>query len=67
MCMVKLLYKFLEYKMKVYIGYECYYDLCNEWKSVYKVFDDEVKALIWKEEGKVTEFEYRTYEEMEVE
>lgn len=53
--------------MKVYIGYECYYDLCNEWKSVYKVFDDEVKALIWKEEGKVTEFEYRTYEEMEVE
>ena len=53
--------------MKVYIGYECYYDLCNEWKSVHKVFDDEVKALIWKEEGKTTEFEYRIFEEMELE
>jgi len=32
-----------------------------------KVFDDEIKALIWKEEGKSTETEWRGYEEMELE
>ena len=53
--------------MKVYIGYECYYDYCEIWKSMQKVFDDEVKALVWKEEGKSTETEWREYEEMEVE
>lgn len=53
--------------MKVYLGYECYYDYCEVWQSVVKVFDDEVKALIWKEEGKDTETEWRSYEEMEVE
>jgi len=53
--------------MKVYIGYECYYDYCDVWKSVQKVFDDEIRALIWKEEGKLTETEWRAYEEMELE
>jgi hypothetical protein len=52
--------------MKVYIGYKCYYDYCEIWKSVHRVFDDEIKALIWKEEGKSTETEWREYEEMEL-
>lgn len=54
-------------KMKVWIGYECYYNFCDEWKSVAKVFDNEVKALVWKDEFKPTETEWRTYEEVEVE
>lgn len=53
--------------MKVYIGCECYWDYCNEFRSVVKVFDCEEKALIWKEEFKSTETEYRTYHAMEVE
>ena len=53
--------------MKVWIGYECYYDYCNEWKYVAKVFDDEVNALVWKDEFKPTETEWRTYEAVEVE
>jgi hypothetical protein len=53
--------------MKVYIGYECYYDYCNVWENVVKVFDDEVKALVWKEELKPTEQEWREYREIEVE
>lgn len=53
--------------MKVYLGKECYYDYCNVWETVEKVFDDEVKALVWKEEFKSTETEWRSYEEMEVE
>lgn len=53
--------------MKVWIGYDVYYDYCNEWRSAVKVFDDEVKALIWKEEGPSTEIEWRTFEEFEVE
>jgi hypothetical protein len=53
--------------MKVYIGYECYYDYCDVWRSAPKVFDDEVKALIWKEDFKDTEFQWREYEEFEVE
>lgn len=32
-----------------------------------KVFDDEVKALVWKEDFKSTEFEWRSYEEFDVE
>lgn len=53
--------------MKVYIGYECYYDYCNEWRTAVKVFDDEVKALVWKEDFKKTKFEWRSYEEFTVE
>ena len=53
--------------MKVYIGYECDYDYCNVWRNAVKVFDDETKALIWAEEFKATETEWRSYEEMEVE
>ena len=32
--------------VKVYIGYECYYNYCDEFRSVVKVFDCEVKALL---------------------
>jgi hypothetical protein len=53
--------------MKVYIGYECYYDACNEWNTVARVFDDEVKALVWQEEVEPTETNWRKYKEMEVE
>ena len=53
--------------MKVYIGYECYYNYCDVFKTVVKVFDDEVKALVWKEEFEETETDFREYKEMEVE
>ena len=53
--------------MQVWIGYECYYNYCDEFRSVAKVFDDEVKALLWKEEVQPTETEYRQYEEVKVE
>ena len=53
--------------MKVYLGYECYYDYCNVWRKVVKVFDDEVKALVWKEEIQSTNEDWREYDEMEVE
>lgn len=54
--------------MKVYLGKECYDDRCDIWKTVVKVFDDEVKALLWKEESFTTDpHEWREYEEMEVE
>ena len=53
--------------MKVYIGYECYYNYCDVFNTVVKVFDDEVKALVWKEEVEATETDWREYEEMELE
>lgn len=53
--------------MKVYIGYECYYNGCDVWKHVDKVFDDEVKALVWAEDFKATEQEWREYTKFEVE
>lgn len=52
---------------KVYIGYECYYDYCNVMRYVVKVFDDEVKALVWKEDFKATETQWRYFDEVEVE
>jgi hypothetical protein len=53
--------------MKVYLGYECYYNYCDVFESVVKVFDDEVKALVWKEEFTATETDWRIYREIEVE
>lgn len=53
--------------MKVYLGYDCHYNGCDTFESVVKVFDDEVKALIWKEEFVSTDYEWRTFKEMEVE
>lgn len=63
--------------MKIWIGYYCSHDLCDSWEIVEKVFDDEVKALLWVEDPafeqnkKVwtdgTELEWRRYEAREVE
>jgi hypothetical protein len=53
--------------MKVYLGYQCYYNGCDEWKTVVKVFDDEIKALLWQEEFTATETEWRIIDEMGVE
>lgn len=56
--------------MKVWIGYYCTYDGgANTWETVEKIFDDEVKALLWSEdpEFKETSWEWRRYEAMEVE
>lgn len=58
--------------MKVYIGYYCTFDGVNDRQYIEKVFDDEVKALIWvdlynKQEGVNLDHAWREYEEMEVE
>lgn len=53
--------------MKVYIGYETYYNYCDVFETVVKVFDDEVKALVWVDDFKPTEQESRYYKEIEVE
>ena len=53
--------------MKIYIGYECYYNYCDEFRTAVKVFDSEAKALLWKDEIEGTETDYRTYEEFDVE
>lgn len=62
--------------MKVYVGYYCHNDLCDVFRKVEKVFDDEVKALIWVDDKQFNEnaemydgsaTEWREYVEMEVE
>lgn len=63
--------------MKVWIGYHCEYNLCDMWRTVEKVFDDEVKALLWAEDTLFeknaqkwtdgTKLEWREYEEMVIE
>lgn len=57
--------------MKVYLGKECYYDGCEYRREVVKVFDDEAKALVWKENCWSNDNddpnEWREYEEMELE
>lgn len=54
--------------MKVYLGKVCYDNGCDIWKTVEKVFDDEVKSLVWKEElFTLDSNEWREYEEKDVE
>lgn len=53
--------------MQVFIGYECDYNFGDVFKSVIKVFDDEVKALVWKDDMTPTEQDWREYEKMELE
>lgn len=63
--------------MKVWIGYYCYHNLCDTWETVEKVFDDEVKALLWAEDEEFARtaqkwndteaLEWRRYEEREIE
>lgn len=52
---------------KVYLCYQCYYNYCDEFRNVVKVVADEVAALLWVEEFKATETEYRNYVEYVVE
>lgn len=62
--------------MKVWVGFYCHDNLADVFRKVEKVFDDEVKALLWVEDkefadnaekfdGYVTE--WREYVEMKVE
>jgi hypothetical protein len=53
--------------VKVYLGFECHYNGCDVFESVERVFDDETKALVWKEEFEPDEWEWRKYTEFEVE
>ena len=54
--------------MKVYLAKQCYDDgEGNDCETVVKVFDDEAKALVWKEEFEANRYNWREYEEMEVE
>lgn len=53
--------------MKVYLGKQCYNNYCDVLETVVKVFDDETKALVWKEDFVETETDWRRYEAMELE
>lgn len=62
--------------MKVWLGIYCYHNLCETWETVEKVFDDEVKALLWAEDPAFEKaaqryneeiLEWRKYKEVEVE
>lgn len=62
--------------MKVWIGYYCHNNLADVFRIVEKVFDDEVKALLWVEDKEFNDnaetygnenTEWREYVEMEVE
>jgi hypothetical protein len=53
--------------VKVWVGYECYYNGCDVWRSVKKIFDCEEKALVWQEDFETTEYDWREYTEMGVE
>lgn len=54
--------------MKVYVGYDCYDNHCDIWKLPVKVFDDEAKAMVWRDDFKSEDpDEFREYEEFEVE
>jgi hypothetical protein len=57
-----------EREMKVYLGYQVYYNGCDQFETVAKVFDCEVKALFWEEEFTSTDpGESRKVIEFEVE
>jgi len=55
--------------MKVWICYHCHSDGAEIWECVEKVFDDEVKALLWSEDSsfKATAYDWRRYVIKEVE
>ena len=62
--------------MKVWLGIYCYHNLCDTWETVEKVFNDEVKALLWAEDQEFEKLaqryneealEWRKYKEVEVE
>jgi hypothetical protein len=60
----------------VWVGYHCYYNQCDVFRKVERVFDDEVKALLWSEDAEFNrtaarhgeeQIEWREYEERIVE
>ena len=54
--------------MKVYVGYNCYNNHCDIFKDPVRVFDDEAKALVWRDDFKSDNpDEYREYEEFDLE
>ena len=57
--------------MKVFLCYECYYDCCDEFRSLAKIVDSEEKALEWVLEWKrgldENETQCRTFEQKDVE
>ena len=57
--------------MKVFLCYECYYNYCDEFRSLAKIVDSEEKALEWVLEWKrgldENETQCRTFEQKEVE
>lgn len=53
--------------MKVYACFEIHFNEADQWENLVKVFDDEIKALMWKEEIVPTRWDFREYREYEVE
>ena len=53
--------------MKVYIGYECHNNGCDIFHHVAKVFDDEIKAFLWREDMIGDDQEWREIQEWETE
>lgn len=53
-------------KSYVYIGYMCYYDYCEIWKSVECVFEKEVDAMKWVENLQPSETDWREYSKIEL-
>lgn len=54
--------------MKVYVCYDCCFDGCEYFKAVVKIVDCEEKAMCWKEDNFTpTEWDFREYEEFELE
>ena len=53
--------------MKVYIGFLCCSNDVDVWRNAEKVFKDELAALEWSEAVTATEWEWREYDEYEVE
>lgn len=52
---------------EVWLGYQVYYNCCDEFPEVIKAFDCKEKAIAWREDFKETQQEYRTIERMDVE
>jgi hypothetical protein len=60
-------------KVKVWLGYECFFDSgIGIYKTVVKVFGDEVNAMLWENDPEFIErvnqdYEWREYRDFEVE
>ena len=52
---------------QVYIGFECSYNGLDMWRNVDRVFATESDAQNWVEQKSTTEWEWREYDEWEIE